>query len=110
MTQVTQILQAARDLIAKPENWTQDDFARAADGSGVAPHSDEAVCWCSLGAINKVSPPVEDNQTKKLAKILLRNAMGTSIAAFNDTHTHEEVIAAWDETIKLAKEDENENR
>lgn len=39
MTQVTQILQAARDLIVKPENWTQDDFARAADGSGVAPPS-----------------------------------------------------------------------
>lgn len=36
--------------------------------------------------------------------------MGSGIAAFNDTHTHEEVTAAWDEAIKLAKEDENENR
>ena len=109
MMQVTQILQAARDLIAKPENWTQDDFAKAADGSGVDSNNDKAVCWCSLGALHKVSPPVEDNQTKKLAKILLRKAMGGPIAAFNDAHTHEEVIAAWDEAIKLAKEDENES-
>ena len=108
MTQVTQILQAARNLISKRENWTQDYFARAADGSGVYSQSDNAVCWCSLGALNRVSPPDEGSQAGKQAKVFLREAMGGPIASFNDTHTHEEVIAAWDEAIKLARKDENE--
>lgn len=109
MTQVVKLLQDARNLISKPENWTQDDFAKTADGSGTYSCSDEAVCWCSLGALIKVSPPDENNQTKKPAKLALRKAMGGAIAIFNDAHTHAEVIAAWDKAIELAKEEQNES-
>lgn len=104
MTQVVKLLQDARNLISKPENWTQADFAKTADGSGVDSNNDKAVCWCSLGAINKVSPPIDDNQARKRAKLLLRKAMGGAIAIFNDSHTHAEVLAAWDKAIELAKE------
>lgn len=103
MTQVVKLLQDARNLISKPENWTQEDFAKKVDGSGTYYRNDEAVCWCSLGALTKVSPPVEDSQTKKHAKLLLREAMDGPIAMFNDSHTHEEVLAAWDKAIEAAK-------
>lgn len=103
MTQVVKLLQDARNLISKPENWTQADFAKKVDGSGTYSHSDDAVCWCSLGALTKVSPPVEDSQTKKHAKLLLRKTMNKPITIFNDSHTHEEVLAAWDKAIEAAK-------
>ena len=103
MTQVVKLLKDARNLIAKRENWTQDDYAKTADGNGVYSKSDEAVCWCSLGALTKLSPTDEDKQVRKLAKSLLREAMDSPIAIFNDSHTHEEVLAAWDKAIELAK-------
>ena len=90
-------------MIAKRENWTQDDYAKTADGNGAYSKSDEAVCWCSLGALTKLSPPDEDKQVRKLAKLLLSEAMDSPIAIFNDSHTHEEVLAAWDKAIELAK-------
>ena len=108
MTQVVKLLKDARNLIAKRENWTQDNFAKTADGNGVYSKSDEAVCWCSLGALTWVSLPDEDKQVRKLAKLLLRKAMDSPIAIFNDSHTHEEVLAAWDKAIELAKAAESE--
>ena len=108
MTQVVKLLKDARNLIAKRENWTQDDFAKTADGNGVYSKSDEAVCWCSLGALTKSSPPDEDKQIKNLAKLLLSEAMDSPITTFNDSHTHEEVLAAWDKAIELAKAAESE--
>ena len=35
--------------------------------------------------------------------------MGYPISRFNDTHTHAEVMAKWDEAIALAEADEVEN-
>ena len=103
MTQVVKLLEDARNLIAKRESWTQDDFGKTADGNGVYSKSDEAVCWCSLGALTRLSPSDEDKQVRKLAKLFLRKAMDSSIVVFNDSHTHEEVLAAWDKAIELAK-------
>lgn len=107
MTQVVKLLQDARNLISKPENWTQVDFAKKADGSGTYSHSDDAVCWCSLGALNKVDSLSENSQVRKLAKAFLKAAMGEPVAVFNDYHTHAEVLAAWDKAIELAKEAQN---
>lgn len=52
---------------------------------------------------------MKTSKSEKLAKSLLREAMDSPIAIFNDSHTHEEVLAAWDKAIELAKEEQDES-
>lgn len=48
-------LRAAKNLILNPENWIQGDYARDSEGGCVRNswHKD-AMCWCSLGAIENI--------------------------------------------------------
>jgi hypothetical protein len=95
-----EILKAARELIAKPERWTRGCGARNASGQDVNAHSDDATCWCAIGAIVKVS---DDNPVP--AEMLLRRALpdGGFISAFNDSHDHAEVLALFDAAIASAQ-------
>jgi hypothetical protein len=94
-----EILKAARAKIEKPECWTQDFYARSASGKKVVARSPAAVCWCSYGALQSVMKakllPIE-------IVLLLERPMHGCIADFNDTHTHAEVLAAFDAAIDLA--------
>lgn len=36
--------------------WTQGTLARTERGKPTSPNSDDAVCWCILGAIGHVAP------------------------------------------------------
>ena len=47
----SQQLRAAKALISKPENWTQDEYAKNSDGDGTDVNDDDAVCFCALGAV-----------------------------------------------------------
>ena len=96
-----EILRAARALIKKPENWTTGWFARDSYGRGVSLHSEGAVCWCASGALETIIGKVDYECGAYGA---LENEMGTNIPKFNDTHTHEEVIAAFDNAIIAAEE------
>lgn len=94
-----EILKAARELIAKPERWTRGSGARDASGQDVDASSDDAVCWCAIGAIVRVSEnPVP-------AEMLLRRVLpdGGFISAFNDSHDHAEVLALFDAAIASAR-------
>lgn len=96
-----QILIEARERISKKENWTQRSMARDADGNEVNSGSLEATCWCSLGAIASCAKNCDDMED---AYHKLIDATGFNVAEFNDTHTHEQVLAAFDKAIAACPE------
>ena len=102
MTSTAEILKAARKLIEKPENWTKGAFARSAKGSRVRPVYKGAVCFCSIGALQKVS--VGGNYTDAinfLRREVPEDCMG--VMAFNDSRTHSEVLDLFSKAIAAAE-------
>jgi hypothetical protein len=93
---------AARALIADPKNWTQDVMASRADQMECEPRDPDAVCWCSLGAISKVTEGLEEFWR---ARDALRQFVSDSpsVSEFNDTHTHAEVLAVFDRAIETSR-------
>lgn len=95
-----EVLVAARAKIAKRENWTKYVLARTKRGFVVGPRTTGAACWCSYGAIDCVMPDHADGYS---AYSTLDSFMDGDAPAFNDTHTHEEVLAAFDRAIEATK-------
>lgn len=55
------ILRGVVRLFEQPGTWTQDAWARDADGARqIRPNADTATCWCLMGAIRKVRGPRMD--------------------------------------------------
>lgn len=50
-----EILVEARKLVADPKTFTQRMAARDKHGFACQPRSPRAICWCSAGALSKVS-------------------------------------------------------
>ena len=97
-----EILTAARAKIADEKNWCQNDYARSAVGELVIPTEDSACSWCSLGSIFSV---VGSMGASYVHSEFLGRYMDKPITIFNDSHTHAEVLAAWDKAIaECAKE------
>lgn len=116
-----QVLNSGRALIADEKNWTQGAFARTGpDGCGVSSVSTMATCWCSTGALSKMTYKLDDfeydiipiSRAHHLAYSEAYHFLGqavyemslgatTSPERFNDSHTHEEVLAAWDRAIQM---------
>lgn len=92
---VKEVLIAARAKIADPANWTQGMLARDASGIPVEVCSSRAACWCAVGAVAESAPYELTNTTVEF----LNKAAGMQIETFNDTHTHAEVLAKFDEAI-----------
>lgn len=96
----SEILIEARKKIEKPENWTTKVFARDKYGVNVPCREDNAVCFCTLGALRRTC--WKDHNFKwpsHHAEVALEMQMEFTIAHFNDNHTHAEVLAAWDRAI-----------
>jgi hypothetical protein len=98
------VLQAARNLIKKPQNWTKYAFARRSSrGVQVSWTDPEAKCFCGLGAIRKAS---EGNYglDEKATNLLCEAIEGGPFSVFNDadTTTHKDVLLAFDTAIQLA--------
>lgn len=117
---VLELLEAGRAIIADPAHWAQDTFAYDADGKEVWSTSPTAVCWCSVGVLHKV---VSDVQTPSpldgdlrceaehmLSRASRKDGANQSIAWFNDSHTHAEVLAVWDIAITEARKLESEGQ
>ena len=70
--------------------------------------SDEsATCWCATGAIKATagSHP-EEREATNLLSVFVEGNQGASffrIARFNDSATHEQVLAAFDRAIDVAE-------
>lgn len=81
------ILIEGRALIDTPDKWTQGSYfegdKRCSDGAL------RKACWGATNTFN----------VYYLAYIRLAHAMGSSVCGFNDTHTHAEVLAAFDQAI-----------
>lgn len=85
---------AARDLIASPDHWCQDQLYDA-----------ERNAHCALGALCYVTadPGVaivaEDALDRAMAEIDPKGMINNGIGWFNDHHTHDEVLRAFDTAI-----------
>lgn len=98
MSDVREVLVKARELIADPERWVQHMNASTADRRMVASTSCDACKWCANGAVMKVAGTCW-NENYLPAMRTLDQIGGGDIVHFNDTHTHAEVIAAFDRAI-----------
>jgi hypothetical protein len=95
-----EIMRAARALITPPGSWTQREAARDIDGQSTFPLYDDAICFCSLGAIDRAMGPERFYVQNALADHILRKYK-QGVVAWNDhpTRTHAEVLAEFDEVI-----------
>ena len=105
--EIKELLSKARKLIENPENWLQGDFSRDAEGNPCFSTEENAVCFCSIGALRRATSSGVDNHrnyrwatpTYIAARVALQVKMGTFVDTFNDSHTHQEVLAKFDEAI-----------
>ena len=106
----SEFLIKAKATIADPKHWTQGFFAKDAEGHDVGPAKPDAVCWCSLGALDKVVHEENDYSACFAATRYLFEVSAecgySGIPDFNDCSSHEAVMKAWDKAIQPAKEDE----
>lgn len=106
----SEFLIKAKALIDSPEKWTTGQLAKNSDGWTVSPEDDDAVCFCSVGALERVY--FLDLNSKysdwDRSRIVLWNQIDHGfIPDFNDSHTHSEVMEMWDKAIAQAISDEN---
>ena len=110
----SELLTKAKAVIADPRRWVQGVYAKDAEGQVIGTLSPDAVCWCSLGALEKVAHEENTYSTHSTAAGYLSKVSDecgySGIPDFNDNSSHKIVMRAWDRAIFLAKEDENENR
>lgn len=99
----SEVLSRAADLIEPEGKWTQGDYARDAGGEGRWPSSNDATCWCAIGAIRRCAP---DSPYRALAYFAMA-AGGSACVDFNDAphRTQAEVVAALRRASELAKAD-----
>ncbi|WP_454813801.1 DUF6197 family protein [Labrys neptuniae] len=108
-----EILKQARELISVPERWTRGESARDYNGDYVAENSPSAVCWCALGSMSAVNgghgggiySAARDLLVQAISPIPALTEGGAIgiVAEFNDSHTHAEVLAAFDRAILEAR-------
>lgn len=98
-----EVLKAARAKITDPLCWTQEWFAKRIDEEGRERETDStssfAVCWCSSGAIRAVLNA--DNFSSISDDYAIPFGFDTlgDLEEFNDSHTHPQVLAAFDAAI-----------
>lgn len=99
----------AKALIVNPDKWVKENFSLYSD------------CFCALGAIAFAEANekwddctfVKDWMSNKpenfLRKAVELENSRESFAAYNDSHTHEQVMTAFDKAIQLALEEESKD-
>lgn len=85
------------ELLSDPSKWTQEAAARDITGEWVSPPSATAVCYCSLGAIEKCYPNDYYRMRRKLEKYLEENYGDHRVVRWNDDseRTYEEVLQVF---------------
>lgn len=98
-------------LIEDPAHWTQNVYARNAEGHVVNPWDLDAHCFCSLGAMERVESDKSRNPSTVFAHPAYLDIRGKfneltndSVVRFNDTHTHAQVIDVWRRVEQAFKE------
>lgn len=107
---VVELLIEARKLIVSPEHWTQNVLARDESGRSSTCTSDNAVRWCSLGALGKVLGADFDYKREDLCDCAIaeldKAAHPWRIYEFNDISHHTSVLRVWGRAIKAARDAE----
>lgn len=98
------VLEAARGKIAQEGQWCQGSRARSATGRPVIctdiRTSPRAVSFCAEGAI--VDAARETGEYGYLHFVrLLEGVCGAPLPDFNDEHSHAQVLALFDRTIRM---------
>lgn len=109
---VSAFMTEAKRVIEDPANWTTGWFAKDEFGTMVDSLSENATCFCSLGALERYAKRELEEDLVGGVRSLSREAqhrlecvMGMAVEDFNDYHTHSEVMTMWDEAIKMAVEE-----
>ena len=109
------ILKRAKKLISDPKRWTKNAFAKASDGNVISPESDNAVCWCSMGAVRKASfGKSRYDQAKATLEMAAKRfrivGVDRDVAPIpedvNDHRDHATVMRMFDSAIRLAERQE----
>ena len=107
----SEILRAAKAVIEDQEHWIQGTYGRRSRSSKdhLLGNDPEATCWCSMGAIQKVTNSESDYRMELFLNDVVRKVtkdpfMG--IIRYNDHHTHAEVMKMFDRAIEMAEEEE----
>lgn len=103
------LLAPVRAVLSSAAAWTKLTYARDAAGNACAPVSDEAVCWCLLGAIEKAYPTHAGSAARqRLASVLRERAElqygGLAGWQDEDSTTFERVQALLAEPVAPAVE------
>lgn len=99
----SEVLRAARKLIERPEQLCRHAYSIDAEGNALPyERRREAVAFCSAGAIIAVA----EVDSREAALVHIRSVMHDNIPAWSDSHTHPEVLAAFDRAIALAEAEE----
>jgi hypothetical protein len=91
-------LRQARALVADRRCWTRGQYARYRDGHPCSSRSPRAARFCLCGAVGRVAESY--SQFRALWSAV--SEVGGS-TAFNDTHSHAEVLALLDAAIAKAE-------
>lgn len=101
----SEILTKAKQLIATPDTWLQGDYSTERDG---------VTCYCALGAIGQVMGAawygdVHAHKSANLLRDIVKDEVGEqTFAPYNDSHTHDEVMAVFEKAIYLARIEEGD--
>lgn len=79
-----------RAKIENPANWIQEDLAQDKNGKSVSIHFLNAFRYCLLGAIRSVV--VNENSRVDVVEEIHKDINDDSIATYNDTHEHKDII------------------
>lgn len=110
MKTTVEILTAARELLSVPERWTKGSPARTSDGTMTDARSEDAVCWCARGALQRVSDCCDEVYA---SRAILRQATGNygfkDYVYLNDLPktTHADILSLFDRAIELARKKAN---
>jgi hypothetical protein len=96
-------LEAARKLIEDEDHWNKGEYAVDGDGMRVGPTSYRAYSYCAIGALCAATKKGARRVYFHPAYQALEKALPQEIADFNDSHTHAEVLAAFDAAIAAEK-------
>lgn len=114
------VLDYARDLLSKPNGWTQGTYARDANGDDQSHRktSSDVTCFCSIGAIDVSTPRAcrgehvyYMHKSRAEAMSALRHAISPNsdipIAVWNDAlqRTQKEVVEAFDKAIIICRQE-----
>lgn len=123
MTQVLEDILGVKELLNSPERWTKESYGRNANGMPVMGNDPRAVCFCLLGAVDRVvwgtkstdeytrEENAEKLERRKSIMLVLnsyvkdRTANYKAISGlidFNDNATYEEVMAMLEEAANNA--------